>query len=271
MNTPSVQSELRYLIPSGEKPVYVASTGGADAQLSINAEFEDRQVAIADARQLAEPASLDREGFELHRQDTAIVDFYALEDIRSKYEEEIRQLVLAATGAEEIFIFDHTLRSDSPDVRGDRQTREPASVIHNDYTDNSAEKRLRDLLQAEEADDRLQRRYAIVNTWRSVAGPVQQSPLCCCDASTIDPVDLVASERRAAERIGELELVTWNPAHRWYYYPEMSRDEVLLIKTFDSATDGRARRSIHSAFDNPEAPAHAPPRESIESRCLVFY
>jgi hypothetical protein len=81
----------------------------------------------------------------------------------------------------------------------------------------------------------------------------------------------VASERRAEERIGELELVSWNPAHSWYYYPEMSRDEALLIKTFDSARDGRARRSIHTAFSNPLAPPGAPARESIESRLLVFY
>jgi len=91
------------------------------------------------------------------------------------------------------------------------------------------------------------------------------------DAATLAAGDLVASERRARERIGELELVCWNPAHCWYYYPAMQRNEVLLIKTFDAATDGRARRSIHSAFDNPQAPPDAPARESIESRLLVFF
>jgi hypothetical protein len=95
--------------------------------------------------------------------------------------------------------------------------------------------------------------------------------LACCDAATIDAADLVASERRAKERIGELQLAIWNPAHRWYYYPEMSRAEALLIKTFDSAVDGRARRSIHTAFANPLAPPDAPARESIESRLLVFF
>ena len=81
----------------------------------------------------------------------------------------------------------------------------------------------------------------------------------------------MASERRAKDRIGELQLVRWNPAHRWYYYPEMAADEALLIKTFDSATDGRARRCIHTAFTNPLAPPDAPPRESMESRLLVFF
>ena len=157
------------------------------------------------------------------------------------------------------------------DVRGQRTTREPAAVIHNDYTDASALTRLHDLLSADEAATKARARFAIINLWRSVAGPVLNSPLACCDAATLSAGDLVASERRAKERIGELELVTWNPAHRWYYYPEMQVDEALLIKTFDSARDGRARRSIHTAFSNPLAPADAPARESMESRLLVFF
>ncbi len=271
LETSTVHARLRYLVPSEEKPIYIASRGGEAAQLSISAEFEERQVTIEDARQLETPATLDKEGFALLPHTTAVADFYALEAVQSAYEAELRELVQQATGGSEVLVFDHTLRSDSSAIRGERETREPASVIHNDYTDASAEKRLRDLLPETEVEERLQRRYAIVNVWRSVAGPVLQSPLACCDAATIADEDLVASERRAEERIGELQLVTWNPRHQWNYYPGMTRDEVLLIKTFDSALDGRARRSIHSAFKDPAAPEDAPPRESIESRTLVFF
>ena len=51
----------------------------------------------------------------------------------------------------------------------------------------------------------------------------------------------------------------------------MQMNEALLFKTFDSATDGRARFTIHSSFDDPTSPADAPPRTSIETRCLVFF
>ncbi|MGI9302593.1 MAG: CmcJ/NvfI family oxidoreductase [Gammaproteobacteria bacterium] len=237
----------------------------------MGADFENRTVTIHDARQLAPPASLEKQGFTLLPHVTQVEDFYALESVQEDYDAEITELVLSATGAAEALVFDHTLRSDSPEVRGERTLREPASVIHNDYTDASAEKRLRDLLPAEEAEDRIQHRYAIVNVWRSIKGPVINSPLACCDATTIATNDLVASERRAKERIGELQLVSWNRAHQWYYYPEMVRNEALLIKTFDSARDGRARRSIHTAFFNPLAPPDTPARESIESRLLVFF
>jgi hypothetical protein len=271
MTDPNVLATIRYLVPSGEKPIYIASQGGADAALNISAEFEDREVKIHDARRLQAPASLDRQGFTLLPHATQVEDFYDLETAQTAYEAEITGLVLAASGAAAAMVFDHTLRSDSRDIRSQRSVREPASVIHNDYTDASAQKRLRDLLPAREAEERLRHRFAIVNVWRSIRGPVLNQPLACCDAATIDEADLVASERRAKERIGELQLASWNPAHRWYYYPEMTRAEALLIKTFDSARDGRARRSIHTAFSNPLAPPDAPARESIESRLLLFF
>ena len=271
MTNDYVTANIRYLVPTGSKPIYIASRGGADAALDIGADFEDHDVRIHNARLLTEPASLDREGFELHTWPSNIQDFYQIETVAPAYEAEITELVLAATGGSQALVFDHTLRSDSRGIRGERNTREPASVIHNDYTDASAAKRLSDLLPADEAQERLKKRFAIVNTWRSVAGTIMDSALACCDAQTLDNQDLVASERRAEERIGELQLVSHNDAHRWYYYPRMEREEVLLIKTFDSAVDGRARRSVHTAFHDPAAAPDTPPRESIESRLLVFF
>lgn len=271
MNAMTAEATINYLRPGVERPVYIASRGGADAALSIGAEFDERAVQIHDARLLNPPASLDVQGFCLVPHDTCVHDFYNLESQRAAYETEIVALVQKATGAESALVFDHTLRSDSRRVRGQHSTREPAAIIHNDYTDASAEKRLRDLLPDEEAERRLGKRFAIINVWRSINGPVINSPLAICDFSTAAPADFVASERRAQERIGELELVTYNPQHRWYYFSEQQYNEALLLKTFDSATDGRARRVAHTAFTNPLAPPDAPPRESIESRLMVFF
>ena len=271
MTATDVTATLRYLVPGVARPIYIASEGGADAAMRIGAEFEDRKVTIHDARCLASPPTLDREGFCLLPHPSEVEDFYDFDNDRAHYEARISELVLSVVGARDVLVFDHTLRSDSPDIRGEHTTREPASVIHNDYTDDSAAKRLRDLLPPGDAQARASRRFAIINVWRSIKGPVLNSPMACCDAATVSSDDLVASERRAKDRTGELELVTWNPQHNWYYYPKMHRDEVLLIKTFDSALNGPARRSIHTAFANPLAPADAPPRESIESRLLLFF
>ena len=267
----STYSKVRYLIPGNKKPVYFASQGGTEAQLNINADFEDIEVKINDGRCLNPPANLDKEGFELHDHKSMIADFYEIKNQQAKYEAELTTLVLPIIGGEKLVVFDHTLRSDSAEIREAHKIREAAAVVHNDYTFNSAHKRVRDLLDHDEAEAKLKNRFVIVNVWRAIAGPAISSPLTCCDAQSVSEENVFASERRAKDRIGELELVSRSVDHKWYYYPEMNRDEVLLIKTFDSAADGRATRSVHTAFRNHLAPIDCPPRESIESRMMVFF
>ena len=109
------------------------------------------------------------------------------------------------------------------------------------------------------------------NIWRSIGGPVETTPLAMCDARSISNENLIPMQRRANDRIGEMQHVTFDPGHRWYFFPRMERDEALIFKTYDSATDGRARRSLHSAFRNPVSPPSAQPRESIETRVFAFY
>lgn len=266
----TIHAELGYLVPSKEKPVYFASQGGTEAELKLAAEIVQRTVAIADAREKVPAPTLDKEGFALVEHVSAVTDFYDDGQIRDIYEGEVSELVKNLTGASRVVVFDHTRRSDAKVIRGTRSIREPSSVIHNDYTDASAVKRLRDILP-EEADQRLRHRFAIINVWRSIAGRVLTTPLALCDASSIRRSDLVAAERRARDRIGELEMATWDPAHRWYWFSGVTPNEAVLIKTFDSALDGRARRSIHTAFRNPDAPAGAAPRESIETRTFAFF
>ena len=109
---------------------------------------------------------------------------------------------------------------------------------------------------------------------QELAGSIREKGLLqpiVVNRTTPDSYHLIAGERRAKDRIGELQLVTHNPDHQWYWYSAMTADEAMLIKTYDSATDGRARRSIHTAFVNPRAPAGSPPRESMETRTLAFF
>ncbi len=96
-------------------------------------------------------------------------------------------------------------------------------------------------------------------------------PLALCDARSIAPHELIATDLRYPDRVGEIYSVSHNPRHRWFYFPRMTRDEVVLIKCYDSATDGRARFAAHTGFDDPNSPPDAAPRESIEIRALVFF
>ena len=106
--------------------------------------------------------------------------------------------------------------------------------------------------------------------WRPIRGPLRDAPLAVCDALSVDPGDLVPSDLVYRDRVGETYLVTYNPAHRCFYVPEMRADEALLLKCCDTKTD-RARFMPHTAFTDPTTPPDAFPRESIELRTLVFH
>jgi hypothetical protein len=228
-------------------------------------------VTVRNGRAIAAELSLDREGFLLARQATEVADFYDEAEVKRVYYPEVERLAKAVTGAAEIVIFDHTVRNTAPEKQTGRRVRGPAGRVHNDYTEASAPQRVRDLLAPEAAEARLKRRYVEINVWRPITGPVNTSPLAVCDARTVEPHDLVTSELRYPDRIGETYAVTYNPRHRWFYFPDMQADEALFIKCFDSARDGRARISVHTAFDDPTTAPNAPPRESIEVRMFAFF
>ncbi len=267
-----VEAPLKYLANAEGVTVYVASVGGGDDSLH-EGNYVMRPVAIRNARSRAEGFSLDQEGFALLRHPSTVGDFYDDGEIAAIYEVEVKALVAGTTGAKRVEVFDHTRRAASLDVQKARMIREPASIIHNDYTARSGPQRLRDHFPEapDEAETLLRRRFVIVNVWRSIRGTVLNAPLALCDAASLASEDLVSVERRAKDRIGEIQQAVYNPAHRWYYFPEMQPDEALLIKTYDSATDGRARFTIHTSFDDPTAAADAPPRESLETRCFAFF
>ncbi len=269
-DTAFVTAELNFIAPGGASPVYIASQAGdRDGALRL-AEYEKHAVDLHDARPIRSRFTLDRAGFELVDHASAMTDFFDERQRKDIWEPEVIALIEQHAGAESVFVFDHTLRADSPELREAKQVREPASVVHNDYTDKSASTRLRDFLPREAAA-LMKGRFAIVQVWRPLARPVETAPVALCDAATTAPGDLVPTERRAKDRIGEVMQVTYNPAQRWYYYPRILPDEALLLKTFDSATDGRARFVAHSAFTDPTSPPGAPPRESIETRAFAFF
>ena len=123
----------------------------------------------------------------------------------------------------------------------------------------------------DEADELLRRRFSVVNVWRPIRGPLQDSPLAVSDAKSVRFDDLVATDLLYRNRTGEIYMVKFNTEQRWFYAPQMGTEEVLAFKCFDSAEDGRARFAPHAAFEDPSTPLDAWPRESIELRTLAFH
>jgi hypothetical protein len=266
-----VRAALTFITPQDTKPAFhsAAYTGGAPR---VFFDTERHTVAIQDLRPLAGALSLDHEGFELLRHQTAVRDLYDDDAVENAYYPEIEELLRAVTGASRVVVFDATRRSDGGAGAVNRDgLRGPASRVHVDYTAKSGPQRVKDLLGAAEAA-RLAAsgaRIIQINVWRPIRGPVERSPLALADASTVRPQDLIATDQVFPDRVGEIYLLAHHPAQRWYYAPLMTADEVLLIKGWDSLDDGRARFTPHGAFDLPDTPADAAARESIEVRTLV--
>ena len=265
----SLEATFTYLVDTGEKPVTYVNMPEEEA--NNPSTYETRRHTISDARPMADGLELDREGFSLVHHDTAVTDFYDDDQLENIYKPELERLVMAETGAKRVVVFDFTLRAEDEEIQKARKVRSPVKRVHNDYTVRSAPQRVRDLLPAEEAEDLLTRRFAIINVWRPLFGPLLSKPLALLDARSIAPEDLISTERRAKDRIGEVQHVTYNPDHLWYYFSRQAREEAVLIKCFDSATDGRSRFAAHTGFDDPTTPADARPRESIEARTFVFF
>jgi hypothetical protein len=143
--------------------------------------------------------------------------------------------------------------------------------VHNDYTETSAPRRLREIVGDAEAERRFRKRWAIIQVWRPIRGKVLIDPLGICDGRSIPQKGFILVERRYKDRTGEVYHIACNPAHEWYYFPQMERHEALVFKVFDSDTSKLSRFTAHSAFDDPGTPAGAPPRESIETRTFAFF
>jgi hypothetical protein len=268
--TAETRAPLNYLAPMREKPVnYMYKAPPGTPQTSRI--FDPHVVTIHNGRIVPGGFDLDREGFALIRRDTAVVDFYDRDEVKAVYYPEIERLLMDETGAIKVVVFDATMRNGSASERSGRGLREPVQAVHNDYTVNSGPQRVRDLLPPDEAEARLKKRFAEINVWRPIKGPVEEWPLALCDARSIAFDDFVATEQRYQNRTGEIYSITYNPGHRWYYFPKMDRDEAVLIKGFDSLTDGRARFTAHTSFIDPASPSDAAPRESIEIRALLVF
>jgi hypothetical protein len=179
-------------------------------------------------------------------------------------------LIKLESGAKRVVVFDHTLRTADHELRESKGIREVVRRVHSDYTEWSGPQRVRDILP-DEAEQLLQRRFAIIQVWRPIKHPVETYPLAMADAQTLSPQDMIISERRAPGRIGQTYAIKYNPAHKWYWFPHMRREEAYVFKVFDSLKDGRARWTAHTAFEDPSTPPHARPRESIEIRTMAFF
>lgn len=286
---------------------------GSDSE-TVGLVLDKVDCRIQNARQLTGSAALTlrANGFELFEAPLNPLDFLSHEQVVSRYYPQCAEIVEQQTGGRAI-AFDHNVRSatakqSNQQIRGGQAVQAPIHIIHGDYTLASAPQRLRDLTNKPSRNDTFQSslrearsllapeaakhaleggRYAIINVWRNIAAePVAVKPLALCDSRSVSRDDLVVFEIHYEDRIGENYFARHSPEHRWFYYPQMTPKEALLIKQWDSAgtfarsggdqsdgttDEGPGTFSFHTAFKDPKSKPEAPDRWSIEVRCMVLY
>ena len=242
--------------------------------------FEPREVFVRNARRAPEPLTLATSGFELARHESH-VDFY--DDARAEptYAREIEPLLLELTGADKVVLFGPRRRHLT---QSSGEVLQAARDVHVDY-DAADSRRLAQQLLGEEGRAGIPyRRFMAVNVWRALTPPPQDRPLAICDAASVlsqsgvpnalvqvtkmPPREEMLSEPPEGARNGF--LFHYDPAHRWYYFPDMGQDEVVLFKLYDSTETG-PWRCPHVSFADPTASAGTPPRESYEIRSFVYF
>lgn len=233
---------------------------------------------IEDVRPIRGQLSLDSEGVFLADAPTAVKDFNDREAASKVYRAELTEAVKAVTGARKVVVGQGWVHrhSDRSERFGEAGTTYPGRYAHVDYSDVSGPMTARQMLGEDpDADELMKGRFAIFNLWRALSPPPQDCPLCMADATTVAAEDLIVShivlgQGPDRELQVQTNMVAFNPNHRWVYFSDMRRDELLIFRGYDS-DPAHFRRVPHTAFDDPSAGDDAPPRESIDIRCVAFF
>ena len=266
---PDSRVNRRYVFPGDE-----VNTG----------RFVSHRVAIRDARCATPAPTLDTHGFELFRDKSAVTDFHDRAEIDRLYPQEVVAAVQRITGADLVLPTGYLLRT-AADNAAERMIQPPAADVHVDMAWHSAPRTARQVFDQQGPAGRTYRRFLCTSFWRTFSPPPQDWPLALCDGTSIsqhngEPNRLIFTEARptdadiaaALAHEDELPAATifrYTPDQCWFYYPEMNRDEAIVIKFYDS-DHGHAWFAPHTAFHDETRPG-ARTRESIEFRTVAYW
>ncbi len=264
----TIEAAVPYAGPMAVRPRFYANDHSRDV-LTI----EPLLASVVNARNVHPAPALEREGFELVCHRSAIADFRDPAG-GERHIGEIQQLLLEVSGAEAVAVTPRgVLRfSERSADSGRLDNSRPARFVHVDVSDATAAVFA---AQANPYPDRRVRRFCQYNVWRALSPPPQDAPLALCDARSVEPADRVPADaifdvRDGPEWSFEALVVRGNPRHRWFYFRDMNRDEVVVFKTNDS-DPSRSHCVPHVAVDDASCPPDAPPRMSIEMRGTAYW
>ncbi|MBT0669164.1 hypothetical protein HT136_12405 [Novosphingobium profundi] len=265
-----VQARLNYAVDSGATNRFHAINHDLDTFA-----HDAHQVAISNARSLTDAPSLEREGFMLADMPTRVRDFRDSAELERTYFAEVIAFIAGLSNA------DATVLSGPPALRfGEKASArdrssgaQVARLVHSDTYKSGTQSFTE---QCNPHPERTIARTVHHNIWRTFSPPPQDLPLALCDFRSVAPTDIIGAEAAFDNAAGEViwtfeaMLFAFNPAHRWFYWPDMSVNEALVFKRYDSDPT-RPWFVPHTAFEDPTAPADAPARASVEMRTISYW
>ncbi|MCC8951511.1 hypothetical protein H8A97_42435 [Bradyrhizobium sp. Arg62] len=249
--------------------------------------FVDHEVTIRDARPIVDELSLEREGFALIQHKMPCASERDPDLFKKSYLEAMVPFIkdyFNASWVTTVDIGGVTLRSidgnsfigapvsgGTDSETGKRSVKNHgAGYAHCDYAPVAGPQIAARDSQLQGIEIRSYSRLMIIQTWRALSPPPQDFPLAFCDGSSILSDDLVEVPQTKYGATYVAWLPYYNLSHRWYYFPNMTCDELILFNGYDSKAHYNPR-SAHSAFDNRRLYPNAKPRESVETRFYVYY
>lgn len=251
-----------------------------DAHNSVGGPRDSRDLPVYNGRFMDPPPTLDGNGFLLLDRPTEVTDFGdpAQMDV---YYQESEKLLHELLHPQVVFMFGHIFRTDDPAESKKRmEATEPldrsrggtAGGAHVDFAPEAIDEYIEEF-GGDRAGELAGMRVINLNIWRALKN-VERTPLALCDGSTAHfdhmlPIEMYnAVGPNSTMKVGL--SVQHEPGHRWYYFPNMTPNEVLVFKNFDS-DPSVVQRVPHSAIVDPTSSPDAPPRHSVEIRALCFF
>lgn len=229
-------------------------------------------VNIRNARPLVDELSLDREGFTLIQHKISCANERDPRIMCDRYLEEMVPFIKDYFNASWVVAHRHgaIFRSGGSSIR---TVKEPIVLAHTDYPPIAGPVAAAIASQLQGIPIRSYSRLMIIQTWHALSAPPQDFPLAICDGASVHDTDIHVVDYTLPTlpfQTIKLGIVHFNPAQYWYYFPEMTANECMLFKSYDSAVHCNPK-TAHSAFDDRRAYPNATPRESVEARFCVYY
>ncbi|MDE0808773.1 MAG: CmcJ/NvfI family oxidoreductase [Alphaproteobacteria bacterium] len=239
---------------------------GSKESRRANTAYQNVEVHNARPRIAFGEIGLDQTGFALSTNKTTCTDFRDSDVIKRDYLPEMRDLVCRLTGASAAYHYSHLVRTEKPVNFNDGYAR----FVHCDYNVRRIEEMSLGVLKDHGIAVKEGQKFAWFNTWQPFDNPAINNPLAFIDANTLPREDVIDYFYTGNNRDSLVAAPIYSPDHRWCYFPEMTTEEVIVLKQMDQRP-GRVVYCPHTSFDNPLVGDDAPPRRSIETRIVAVF